>query len=85
MLQTATLFSREALGLEATIEMVEKDLPGALWAVWRCGCGSPEGVYASRICSLDFDPNTKAGWCVHAHGKDLPAALAGSYGLAMLQ
>jgi hypothetical protein len=83
MLKEVAGCTAEALGLEATINMIELDLPHALWGVWRCGCGSSEGEYASRICSRDFDPNVPGvGWSVHAHGEDRVTALGRSYVLA---
>jgi hypothetical protein len=85
MLKTIAGCIARPLRLAEVVEVVERDLPGTLWGVWRCGCGSTEGEYASRICSADFDPQTKDGWSVHAHGKDAEAALARSYTQASLR
>jgi hypothetical protein len=73
------------LGLEEVVEVVERDLPTLLWGVWRCDCGSPEGRYAARMCTADFDPSRSTGWNVGTHGTTAANALGAAYTQASMR
>lgn len=88
------VFETKELGLEAVVEMVEKEFPAAIWAAGRCRCGAEEGDYAGTINSEDYGvvglaltPNGPqplvSGWAVHSHGKTPADALGLAYGKAL--
>jgi hypothetical protein len=93
------MFKTDSLGLEAVIEMVERDLPPPewLWGVGRCPCGHDDGDFAARITTADYQPSYRAmdmmrgavvtvqgaGHDAHAHGETAASALGRAYGIAL--
>jgi hypothetical protein len=91
------MFKTDALGLEAVIEMFERDLPGWTWGVGRCPCGNPDGDYSARVTSPDYQqpmmalnlatgqmaPVQGSGHDIGAHGQTPAQALSRVYGHAL--